>query len=443
MVERLNRRDWLTRASAPVLAGLLSGKSLLADTPPAAPPPTDVKPKSAAAIVTVYFYNSHADVILGKILEGWKQDGGPGPALKLAALYVDQFSDRDLARETCRKHGVPLFDSIEDALTVGGHDIPVDGVLSIGEHGSYPLNDIGQKQYPRRRFFEGITATFEKHGRVVPVFNDKHLGPAWTDARWMYDRARELNIPLMAGSSLPVGYRLGAPTVPMRCEIEAAVGIGYSGLEIYGIHALEFYQYHIERRHGAERGVRSVQFLEGPAMWKAVDDGLVSQEALQAAFAIVPKSGDPDIRQDKQAKLFLFEYTDGLTGAVFMLGCVQGTAIGLKLKDRPDPIATAFDERTTPRHPHFAYLLKAIEQMIHTGHPTYPVERTLLTSGILDRVLTSRARKNARLTTPELSIAYEPVDYPHAPHVDLQARPRQAAATSSARPWGRGEGASA
>jgi hypothetical protein len=416
----LSRRDCLRLATEAALAGALTSRVVGDDQ---AEPAKRVEPKSVAAVVTVYHYNSHADVILGKILEGWKQDGGPGPALKLSSLYIDQVPDGDIGRAACQKHGVPLFDSIEKAVTLGSDRIPVDAVLSIGEHGDYPYNEIGQHLYPRRRFFEEITDTFQKFGRVVPVFNDKHLGPSWENAKWMYDHGRQMKIPFMAGSSLPVGYRKSEITVPMGCEMEAAVGIGYSGLEAYGIHALEFYQYYVERRSGAERGVKRVQFLEGPEMWKAVDDGLVSQAALDAAFAAVPKSGQPDLRQDKKAGLFLFEYLDGLTGAVLMLSCVSGTTIGLKLKGQPQPIATAFDERTTPRHPHFAYLLKAIERMVHTGQPTYPVERTLLTSGILDRVMVSRSQKGKRLETPELAIAYQPVDYPYAPHVDLLAPP--------------------
>lgn len=167
----LTRRDYLKRTVPPIIGGLLGP---LADWPSQASPPVAAKP--VAAVVTIYKQNSHADVILGKILEGWEHDGGPGPALKLAAVYVDQFPDDDLARSMCDKYGVPIFDSIDQTLTLGGDRIAVDGVISVGEHGDYLHNAIGQHLYPRKRFFAAIADTMEKCGRVVPVFNDKHLG---------------------------------------------------------------------------------------------------------------------------------------------------------------------------------------------------------------------------------------------------------------------------
>ncbi|QDV51875.1 DUF3853 family protein [Gimesia fumaroli] len=415
--ELMSRRDWLAGAAAIACGATVQ--------PARANTAKSVKVKSVAAVVSIYEPKTHADVLVGKILQGWKQDGGTGPALTLSSLYVDQISDRDLSRQMAAKYNVPIFDTIEKAVTAGMDRIPVDGVISIGEHGDYPVNFKGQQLYPRRRFFKEITDTFQKYHRVVPVFNDKHPGPVWTDAKWMYDRAQEMKVPFMAGSSLPLTYRKPELDLPLGSEIEAAVGIGYSNLDRYGFHALECYQCLVERRRGAESGVEWVQYLEGDSMWNVLDEGLVSQNVFNAALAAVPKVRQGDVRDDPDAGLFLFRYNDGFLGALFMLQSVNRTSVALKLKGQAKPVATQFEERTEPAHPHFAYLLKGIERMIHTGRPSYPVERTILTSGILDRALTSRFQDGKKLKTPELAIRYQPVDYPHAPQPDLSSNPSQ------------------
>ncbi|MCA9109983.1 MAG: hypothetical protein KDA52_08560, partial [Planctomycetaceae bacterium] len=295
----------------------------------------EIQPKRVAAVVTHYTHNSHADVILTKILEGWKHDGGPGPKLELVSMYLDQFPDGDMARSMSQKHGVPIFDTIPDALTLGTNDMAVDGVISIGEHGDYPWNEKGQHLYPRYRFFSEIADTFEQCGRVVPVFNDKHLSTVWIEALLMYQRAKRLGIPLMAGSSIPVSYRKPAVSLPMGSDIEAIVGIGYSGLDVYGFHALEFLQCFAERRRGAEVGVEWVDCLQGDDIWKAVDDGTVSKDLLDAALKVVPKPDGFDLRslEGDDVALILFQYRDGVLGALFMLaGYAQGNAVAVKVK---------------------------------------------------------------------------------------------------------------
>ncbi|MDB5337441.1 MAG: hypothetical protein JWN70_3060, partial [Planctomycetaceae bacterium] len=204
MPHPLTRRDFLGTSIGSV--GLA-----LAHAPLARAWAEDVKPRDKlpiAAVVTVYGRNTHADVIVGKVLEGWAQDGGPGPDLKLAAMYVDQVGDDDLSVPLSKKHGFRLAKTIREALTLGTDSLAVAGVLSIGEHGNYPdILETQQTKYPRRRFFDEIAATFKSCGQVVPVFNDKHLSYAWGDAKHMFDTARSMSFPFMAGSSVPVMWR--------------------------------------------------------------------------------------------------------------------------------------------------------------------------------------------------------------------------------------------
>ena len=390
--------------------------------------------KTIAAIVTEYRRHSHADVIVSKILEGYHHDGKEFPNLELVSLYCDQFPTNDLARGLAKKHGFTLYGSIEKTVTRGGAKLAVDGVLCIGEHGNYPKNERGQILYPRRKFFEGVAKVFERAKTSVPVFSDKHLAATWADAKWMYDKAKELFVPLMAGSSLPVAWRRPALKLPLGCALETAVQIGYGPFEGYGFHALEALQCMVERRMGGEIGVKAVTCLQGDAMWKALDRGDWSKECLDAALALVPVHAKGDHRElmnrDKESGVFLIEYRDGFRAAVAMMngwiyeGDGGGFIFAGRVKGEGKPAATQFYLQNVDPFGHFAHLLRAINNMIQTGHASHPVERTLLTTGILEAVMISKTERNRRVETPHLEIKYKPVDWPFATDPVPKAIPR-------------------
>jgi TAT (twin-arginine translocation) pathway signal sequence len=408
------RRSFLKSSAALAATAVLDRRAVAAPAP-----------KKVAAVITEYRKWSHADVIIGKMLEGPLYDGNDKPALQVVSMYVDQFPGNDMSRELAKKHSFQITPTIAEALTLGGGKLAVDGVVIVGEHGKYPSNDKGQILYPRRRFFEEVTKTFEKCNQSVPVFNDKHLAATWDDAKWMYEKARALGVPFLAGSSIPVTWRRPELKLPKECAIAGAVQLGYGPIEGYGFHALEGLQCQVERRKGGETGVKAVQCLQGKAMWEAMDQGRFSKELLEEAIKRAPAKAKGDYREltvqnKRDAAVFLVEYRDGLTAAVAMLNgflyegdggafCFAG-----QLKGEEKPRSTHYYLQQPDPFAHFGYLVKAIESLIQTGKPPYPVERTLLTTGILDAVMTSRHEDGKRIETPHLEIKYTPTDWPFA-----------------------------
>jgi hypothetical protein len=375
-------------------------------------------PKNVAAVVTVYTHNSHADVIVSRILEGFNLDGQPPfPNLKLVSLYMDQIAPKDKGQALARTHGVRLCKTIADTLTLGGRNLAVDGVLLIGEHGQYPTSDTGQVVYPRRRFFEETVQVFKRTRQVVPVFQDKHLSWNWSDAKWMYDTAKQLHIPFMAGSSLPVTWRRPPADVDLGARITEAVGISYHTLDAYGFHALEMLQCLCERRRGGEMGVAAVQCLNGPEVWKAPFDA----ELLKLAW---PK-GEKLQNRVTNPTAFLIEYRDGFRATLLTLNPVNSDW-AIAWKQGKEMRSTLFWTQEARPFGHFTFLLQGIEEMIHTRKPSWPVERTLLTTGMLDALLTSKLRGGIRIETPHLAIGYRPTFRWQAPPAPPPNRPLDA-----------------
>ena len=366
--------------------------------------------KRIAAIVTTYFSSSHADVIVTKFLEGFPTDDGLlPPQVDIVSMYMDQIHERDIGVALAKAHDVPIYNSIPKALTLGGKELAVDGVLLIGEHGDYAWNEKGQHLYPRRYFFEQICGLLATHGRAVPVFSDKHLSYNWADATWMVNRAKELDVPFMAGSSLPLCWRKPMLEHALDTPLQEALSTGYGGLDSYGFHALELLQCMVERRRGGETGIVAVQCLEGQAVWQARDRGRWTGELAQAVCELIEdREGGPIEEQCREPAAFLIEYADGLRATTLMLGDYT-RSWGYACRTDGGTQAMRVLTADNP-HPHFSYLGLNIQEMFLTGVPQYPVERTYLVSGALEALLDSRYQGHVRVPTPHLDIRYRSYD---------------------------------
>ena len=364
-----------------------------------------------AALVTAFFPNSHAGVLVSKFLTGFPTDGGlVPPRTRIASLYIDQIHRHDIGLQLAHRYGVPVYGSIRAALTLGGDELAVDGVLLIGEHGDYPRTALGQEMLPRRWFFEQVCGVIAEQRRPLPVFVDKHLSYRWSDARWMYDTARELEVPLWAGSSLPVHWRSPEFEHPRGTPLDAALSTGFHMLERYGFHALEALQCQVERRAAGETGVGAVTCLTGDDVWRAADAGRwptdLADAALEATFR-APVRLEPGRVSDPH--VFLVDYADGLRAAALMLGddgYVERFAYAGRRGEGID--AFAFQPDPSPNKAHFSYFGLNVEDFLLSGRPSSPVERTLLTTGILEAAMLSHHRGGERVATPHLDIAYAP-----------------------------------
>lgn len=382
-----------------LLLGLGGGLALRGQAP---------KPK-VAAIVTEFRHRSHADVICTRILDGYYPNGRrQEPRTRIMSMYTDQVPPDDMSRGFAHRRRYTIYPTVEEALKLGSDRLAVDAVLLIGEHGDYPVNERGQKLYPRHRLFSEVVDVFREAGRSVPVFCDKHLSYSWAKAKQMHDWSREFQIPFLAGSSIPVTVRTPELAIPMGAAISRAVQTGYGPLDSYGFHTLEALQCMVERRAGGETGVASVRMIEGGSVWRWLDGpGDWSQPLLGEALFRQPGGQPANLEAAcQQSTVFVLKYRDGLEAAAFMLNdCVRGWNFAAEVGS--ELLSTHFGQMPQTRDlPHFDGLTHCIEDLFVTRRPAYPVERTLLTTGALSFLFESRHRK-ASVETPQLAVQYE------------------------------------
>ncbi len=404
---------------------MITRRALLSSTPLLAVPPP-ARPK-IAAICTTYFQYSHAQHIVDRFLIGYGWNGEHHrPMMDVVSLWVDQVGKNDISRSRLAEFPqMKPYPTIAEALTLGTGKLAVDAVLLIGEHGRYARNEKGQHQYPRYEFFKEIVKVFESAGRVVPVFNDKHLSWNWDWAKEMYDTARRMKIPFLAGSSLPVTWRTPSVEMPANVQVREAVCAGYGGVDSYDFHALETLQCMVERRKGGESGVKWVQSYRGDAFWKAMRDGVWSRELMESALCrshtLKPSregfnndfpTPESMQRLARNPVAYVYEHNDGLKCTMLLLsGLIEDFNFACHIDGRRQPFSTQMylpmpPARTTLAN-FFSPLTNNIEVLFATGKAPYPIERTLLTTGLTAAGVDSLFAGQKRIDTPHLaSIAY-------------------------------------
>ena len=416
----LDRRDFLKALGATLgLAGSGFGSPASAFGPLA--PRADGRPLKVAAVITEFTYRSHAHVILENFLGPYLFNGKKtDPGMEVVSLYVDEFPKKDMSREISKTFNIPIYPTIGQALRRDGKSLAVDAVLSIGELGEYKVNEKGQREYPRKRFFDQIVEVFVESDKVVPVFNDKHLSYRWDWAKEMYDTAVRLGIPFMAGSSVPLAARRPPLEFPSGTEFTSAIAIHGGPFEAYDFHGLEVLFSIIEARKGGETGVSSVQFLEGDALWDAEKLGLWSSKLADAAMAAELGPGMPALRElvkqppfDGRPPHGLFlTHKDGFRSAVLRIGKSSTRWNFAALVEEDDaPKATSFYTGPWENRNLFKAFSRAIQAHFRDGKAPYPIERTLMTTGVLDAIAESHFQGNKLIETPQLEFGYQAVDF--------------------------------
>ncbi len=415
-----DRRTFLTQLSA------LASAALVMPSAAAQNNNRNQRRKTIAFLGTEFRTHSHAQHVLDRLALGYGWRGGwQEPRLEIASIYIGQFPKQgDLAKQRVERYKLKAFPSIADALTLGTGKLAVDGVVIIAEHGDYPNNDRGQKLYPRYEWFKECVKVFESSGHGVPVFNDKHLSTTWERCAEMVADSKRLKFPFFAGSSLPVTRRMPAIDMPHNVPLKESVCVAYGGVDSYDIHALETAQCMSERRKGGEVGIRSVHALRGAAMWQklAGTDREITRRLMVSALTrshnLPVDSGyyNGKITVDWAQQVFpdaiayFIEHLDGFRTTMFLVNIRDFNYAGW----RTDTNEVVSCQMYLPMPTHgsstadfFHPLCRHIEDTVITGKVPYPVERTLLTSGMTLAAVESLHRGQVLVETPQMKVRYK------------------------------------
>jgi hypothetical protein len=213
--------------------------------------------------------------------------------------------------------------------------------------------------------------------------------------------------------------------MPYGVEVDEVLCVAIGGVDSYDFHALETIQCMAERRKGGETGVAALQALRGDAVWKAMEAGSWKKggwdpELFEACLCRSQTLAQPPTYSHrhptaqqmrewvKEPVAYRFEYADGLKATMLLLnGLVGDFTFAARLRGKAEPLSTLFYLPPNPNVVYSAALMAKAEELFVSGKAPYPIERTLLTTGLVAAGMRSLASGQKRLETPHLSIRYQ------------------------------------
>jgi hypothetical protein len=411
--DMVGSRHLLTRRELLGAAGLAGVTAVAGRAAGAAPQTAPGRPRIACLASYWAAPNSHADWIIAKLLDGYWWQGAHTPSrVDIVSVYIHQFDTSLLGQKICRAKNIPIYKSVGEAVTLGGTDLAVDGVVIVGEHGDYPTDLKGHWLLPRWWIYQQVIKVFEKSGRSVPVFNDKHLSYNWDDAKWMFDKSRELGFPLTGGSSIPTYFREPEIDLAADTPLKNSIVLGGAADEGAIFHCIDVLQAFVERRKGGETGVKAVQSIRGPETWNWVARTPWAGRLLDSVarrFKLAPTA----LREDAKANACIVDYNDGTRGVVISGKDVGWTFAG-EIEGQAEPTIISMlgwpgpfsQYHAANGQPHW------ITEMMLTKREPFNAERLLLSTGITNHYMDSNwenGRYTAvgrRIETPLMNMTY-------------------------------------
>ncbi len=385
------------------------------------------RPRIACLVSYWGLPTSHADWIVNKLLDGYWWQGAHTPSqVEVVSVYIDQLDTSLLGQKVCKAKNIPIFKTVKETVTLGQKELAVDGVVIVAEHGNYRTDLKGRWLLPRWWIYHQVIQVFEQSKRSVPVFNDKHLSYSWDEAKWMFDKSRELKFPLTGGSSIPTYFRKPEIELAINTPIKNSIVVGNAADEGAIFHCIDVLQAFVDRRKGGETGVKAVQSIRGPETWAWVERNAWAGNLLEAVrkkFDLKPGH----FQEGRRPNVCIVEYNDGSRASVISGEGVGWTYAGeiegqkqptiVSMLGWPGPIS---QYHAANAHEHW------IIEMMLTGKEPFNAERLLLSTGIVNYYMESNwdngrySAAGRRIETPFLDIKYRST---HGPLFESGQRP--------------------